>query len=145
MFLTRSSYLDPFYIKEEFAPSDKSVLSKRQQATHNLIVPHLRVLHFLSSHFNAYRLGSPHLRRSFQRLMTVTLDGLSTLSGHPLSREFHFHIILFGLSILKYSDDLGKLAKWRFKDRILSTALSWFTHPPRYEVPIGSSHRGLED
>ncbi|MCJ1389774.1 phosphatidylinositol-4- kinase [Xylographa bjoerkii] len=125
-------YLDPFYIKEEFAPSDKTVLLKRAQAVHNLIAPHLRVLLFLGSHFNANRLGSPHLRRIFQRLIRITLFGLQTSTGHPLAREFHFQVVLFGLTILRYSDDLGEAAKWRFKDRILSTALAWFSHPPRW-------------
>ncbi|MCJ1397105.1 phosphatidylinositol-4- kinase [Xylographa trunciseda] len=125
-------YLDPFYIKEEFAPSDKTVLLKRAQAVHNLIAPHLRILLFLGSHFNANRLGSPHLRRIFQRLIRVTLFGLQTSTGHPLAREFHFQVVLFGLTILRYSDDLGEAAKWRFKDRIISTALAWFSHPPRW-------------
>ncbi|MCJ1288922.1 phosphatidylinositol-4- kinase [Xylographa carneopallida] len=125
-------YVDPFYIKEEFAPSDKSALLKRAQTVHNLIAPHLRVLLFLGSHFNANRLGSPHLRRIFQRLIRVTLFGLQTSTGHPLAREFHFQVVLFGLTIFRYSDDLGEAAKWRFKDRILSTALAWFSHPPRW-------------
>ena len=99
---------------------------------HNLIAPHLRVLLFLGSHFNANRLGSPHLRRIFQRLIRVTLFGLQTSTGHPLAREFHFQVVLFGLTILRYSDDLGEAARWRFKDRILSTALAWFSHPPRW-------------
>ena len=125
-------YLDPFYLKEEFAPSDKSVLLKKQQVVHNLIAPHLRILQFLGSHFNANRLGSPHLRRIFQRLIRVTLGGLQHTVGHPLAREFHLQVILLGLTILRYSDDLGEAAKWRSKDRILSAALAWFSHAPRW-------------
>ena len=125
-------HLDPFYVKEEFAPSDKAALIKRQQAVHNLISPHLRVLQFLVSHFSASRLGGPHLRRSAHRLISITLDGLRTSAGHPLLREFYFEIILFGLQMLRLSDDLGKAAKWRLKDRILSAALNWFSHPPRW-------------
>ena len=125
-------HLDPFYIKEEFAPSDKSVLLKRQQAAHNLIAPHLRILQFLTSHFNANRLGSPHLRGIFQRLIRKTLQGLKHTSRHPLAREIYFQVILFAIRILTYSDDLGDAAKWRLKDSILSSALAWFSRPPRY-------------
>ena len=127
-----NSHLDPFYIKEEFAPSDKAMLLKRQQATHNLLAPHLRILQFLTSHFDANRLGSPHFRRIFHRLIQKTLQGLKEASAHPLAREFHFQIVLFAIKILRYSDDLGELAKWRLKDNILSAALAWFTHSPRY-------------
>ena len=128
----RQSHVDPFYVKEEFAPSDKAVLLKRQQVVHDLIAPHLRVLQFLTSHYHANRLGSPHLRRIFQRLIRITVRELKSASGHPLAREFHFHVILFGLMILRYSIDLGEAARWRLKDSILSAALAWFSHPPRY-------------
>ncbi|KAL9121330.1 MAG: hypothetical protein Q9187_002118 [Circinaria calcarea] len=125
-------HLDPFYIKEEFAPSDKSVLLKRQQAAHSLIAPHLRILQLLTSHFNANRLGSPHLRRIFQRLIRKTLQGLKHASRHPLAREIYFQVILFAIRILTYSDDLGDAAKWRLKDSILSSALAWFSRPPSW-------------
>ena len=127
-----TSHLDPFYIKEEFAPSDKSVLLKRQQAAHNMIAPHLRILQFLTSHFNAHRLNSSHLQRIFQRLIRKTLQGLKHASKHPLAREFHFQVILFATNILRYSNDLGDAARWRLKDGILSAALSWFSYAPKY-------------
>ena len=126
--------MDPFYVKEEFAPSDKVALLKRQQVVHNLIAPHLRVLQFLTSHYNANRLGSPHLRRTFQRLIRITLQKLKRASEHPLAREFYFQVILFGLMVLRNSIDLGEAARWRLKDSILSAALAWFTHPPRLVV-----------
>lgn len=132
IFDDRFNHPDPFYEKEEFAPSDKTVLLQRQQAVHNLIAPHLRILQFLVSHFNANRLGSPHTRRVFQRLIRITLQGLKSSAGHPLAREFYFHVILFALTILRYSNDLGAAAKWRLKDRILSASLAWFSHPPRW-------------
>ncbi|MCJ1350789.1 MAG: phosphatidylinositol-4- kinase [Icmadophila ericetorum] len=125
-------HLDPFYIKEEFAPSDKSILFKRQQAVHDLIAPHLRILQFLGSHFSANRLTNPHVRRVFQRLIIKTLRGLKLSAGHPLSREFHFQAILFATNVLRHSTDLGDAARWRFKDTILSAALSWFSHPARW-------------
>ena len=132
IFDKKMNHLDPFYVKEEFAPTDKAQMMKRQQFIHSLISPHLRVLRFLISHFKSSRLGSPHLRRSVHRLISITLAGLRTSAGHPLLREFHFEIILFGLQMLKLSDDLGKAAKWRLKDSILSAALNWFSHPPRW-------------
>lgn len=132
VFSSKLQHLDPFYIKEEFAPSDKTALMKKQHAAHNQIAPHLRILQFLSSHFNAGRLGSPNTQRIFHKLMIATLEGLKTSAGHPLAREFHFQVILFGLNILRHGTSINQAARWRLKDMILSAALSWFSHPPRW-------------
>ena len=132
VFSNKFNHLDPFYLKAEFAPSDKAGLFKRQQAVHDLIAPHLRILQFLISHFNAVRLGSPHLPRIFQRMVRITLQGLRQSSGHPLAREAHFQVILFALSILRCSDGWGIAARWRLKDSILSAALAWFAGAPSW-------------
>ncbi|KAI4143497.1 MAG: hypothetical protein LQ341_002900 [Variospora aurantia] len=123
---------DPFYMKEEFAPSNKASLLKRQQAAVNLIAPHLRILQFFTSHFNATRLGSPHTQRIFLRLIVVSLEALKDTAGHPLAREVYFHLVLFGLHILRFSNGLDQAAQWRFKDTILSAGLRWFSHQPRW-------------
>jgi phosphatidylinositol 4-kinase len=127
-----ASHLDPFYIKEEFAPSNKHVLMKRQQAALNIIGPHLRILQFLNSHFNANRLGSIQIQRIYQRLIQITLNGLRSSSGHPLSREIHFQIVLFGFRVLRFSSGLEAAASSRLHEEIVSAALSWFSHPPRF-------------
>ena len=105
---------------------------KKQQVALSLIAPHLRILQFLTSHFNASRLGSPHSQRIFHRLIMVTLEGLKRSAGHPLARELHFKVILFGLNILRYCTGLDQAARWRMKDAILSAGLAWFSHQPRY-------------
>jgi len=121
---------DPFYIKEEFAPSDKAALSKRQQIAHNLLAPHMRLLQFLGSHFNATRLGSPHTEKTYTRLLDVTLEGLKKSTGHPLAREIRFQIILFALNVLRHSTALNMASIYRLKDQLLSAALSWFAFAP---------------
>ncbi|KAI4119799.1 MAG: hypothetical protein LQ345_000358 [Seirophora villosa] len=117
---------------EEFAPSDKEALSKRQQAANNLIAPHLRILQFFTSRFNATRLGSPHTQRIFQRLIVLSLEALKDCAGHPLAREVYFRLVLFGLHILKFSNGFDQAAQWRLKDTILSAGLRWFSHQPRW-------------
>jgi phosphatidylinositol 4-kinase len=117
--------------KTESLPSDKNVILKAQRKAQVVISPHLRVLQFLESHFNATRLRSVHTQKVFQRLISTTLTALPDTNGHPLAREFHFHIILFGLKILRYCPGQGRTALWKLKDQILSAALSWFRHPPK--------------
>ena len=123
---------DPFYLKEEFAPSDKASLLKRQHAALNVIGPHLRILQFLGSHFNATRLGSPQIEKMFHRLVHITLNGLMRATTHPLAREVRFQVILFSLKVLRHSTTLDGWARFRLKDRILSAALSWFAAFPRW-------------
>ncbi|KAL8906073.1 MAG: hypothetical protein Q9207_002257 [Kuettlingeria erythrocarpa] len=131
-FSNKLRHLDPFYLKEEFAPSDKESHTKRQQAALNLIAPHLRILQFLTSHFNATRLGSPHTQRIFQRMISISLGVLKESAGHPLAREMHFQLVLFGLHVLRFSNGLDRVAQWRLKDTILGAGLRWFSHQPRW-------------
>ncbi|KAL2010126.1 hypothetical protein VTN00DRAFT_5933 [Thermoascus crustaceus] len=125
-------HLDPLFTKIELLPTDKSLLLKKQQKAHNIVSPHFRILQFFESHFNAIRLGCIHTQRVFSRLISATLVGLQDTKGHPLAREIHFRIILFGLSVLKYSAIQSSTAQWKLKDQLLSAALSWFKHPPRW-------------
>ena len=132
VFSRKLRHPDPFYIREEFAPSEKSELMRKQQAAHDLVAPHLRLLQFLSSHFNASRLGSTHSQRIFHKIIMVTLEGLKSMSAHPLTREFYFQTVLFGLNILRHCAGLDHGARWKLKDTVLSAALSWFCQPPRW-------------
>lgn len=126
------SHLDPFYVKEEFAPTDKSAITKRQQQVHDLIAPHFRLVQFLSSHFNATRLSNPHTGRIFFRLMRVTLAALRRSGSHPLAREVHFHLILLALRVISYGTGYDEKSRWELKDQILSAALRWFNFPARW-------------
>lgn len=123
---------DPFYVKEEFAPSDKAALVKQAQIVQNLIAPHLRVLQFFESHFNAIRLGSTNSQRTLIRAISRTLLGFQQYSGHPLTREIHFHAVLLALRMLRFNTCLTKVSLWRLKDQTISTALRWFSRPPAW-------------
>jgi phosphatidylinositol 4-kinase len=90
----------------------------------------MRLLQFLGSHFNATRLGSPHIERAFTRLLVISLEGLKNSTGHPLAREIRFQVILFGLKVLRHSTALKPSFRFRLKDQLLSAALSWFTFAP---------------
>ncbi|KAF2109092.1 hypothetical protein BDV96DRAFT_586559 [Lophiotrema nucula] len=123
---------DPFYCKEEFAPSDKESLMKRQQQVYNIIAPHFRLLQFLSSHFNSSRLSNADVELAYNRVMHITLDTMSNGCPQPLARESYFHIILLGLRVLRHSTTLSEPIRWRLKDRILTAALAWFAKAPEW-------------
>ena len=92
----------------------------------------MRLLQFLGSHFNATRLGSPHTEKAFLRLLNFTLEGLKHSTGHPLSREVRFQIVLFGLKVLRHSTAIDLPSRYRLKDQILSAALSFFAFAPNW-------------
>lgn len=125
-------HLDPFYVKEEFAPSDKATLQKYVHSAQNTISPHLRLVQFFQSHFNAIRLGSANTQRTFIRMMDRTILGFLRLGGHPLLRETQFHVCMFALRLLRFSTCFSKLSLWGFKDRVLSVGLHWFRLPPAW-------------
>ncbi|KAI0016068.1 hypothetical protein F4780DRAFT_711330 [Xylariomycetidae sp. FL0641] len=123
---------DPFFLKEEFAPSDNEALIKRRQQVHNILAPHTCLTQFFSSHFNATRLGSPDTQRIFLRMLDLTLDALKHSISHPLARELRLRIILFSLRVLRVCSIAGVMAQWRLKDKILSAGLSWFRYFPKW-------------
>lgn len=123
---------DPFFLKGEFAPSDQEAMRKRGNQIHSMLAPHTRLLHFLSSHYNATRLGSPDTKRIFLRLLDMTLEAARKSSTHPMAREIRFHLVLFGLRVLRSSSTIGAVAQMRLKDSLLTAALSWFGAPPRW-------------
>ncbi|KIX00291.1 uncharacterized protein Z518_10430 [Rhinocladiella mackenziei CBS 650.93] len=123
---------DPFYVKEEFAPSDRIAIHRQAQTAHNTISPHFRLIQFFESHFNAIRLGSVNTQRTFVRMLERTLRGFLQIKGHPLLREIQFHLVLFALQVVKFSTCLSKLCTWKLKDLILSVGLQWFAKPPAW-------------
>lgn len=125
------NYADPLHTQIELLPTDKPSMLRKQENAQNTLSPHLRVLQFFESHFNAIRLGNLQDQQLFCRLISSTVVGLAKTQGHPLAREIHFRIVLFGLNILKHFSPRNKAASWKLKDQILSAALAWFKHPPR--------------
>lgn len=123
---------DPFYVKEEFAPTNWEAISRRQHLTNNLIAPHLRLTHLLASHFSASRLLAPSVEHIYSRLMYVTMLTMKHISSHPLTREVHFQIVLLAAKVLRFSAHLDPTARWRLRDAILSAGLAWFAMPPRW-------------
>lgn len=119
--------LDAFLVEMQFAPSDAESVAKHGQHVHNVLGPHMRLLQFFQSHFNATRLGSVDIQKGFLRMLDVTLDSIKTTSKpNPMARELWFQVILFGLRVLRFSSTISAIAQWRLKDKILSAALGWF-------------------
>ncbi|EHY51910.1 phosphatidylinositol-4- kinase [Exophiala dermatitidis] len=132
IFSPRFRHPDPFYVKEEFAPSDRAALQRQAQAAHNTISPHFRLMQFFESHFNAIRLGSANTQRTFIRMLERTLRGIVHIEGHPLLREMQFQVVCAALRVLQFSTCLNKLSMWRLKDLVLSAGLHWFSKPPAW-------------
>ncbi|KAJ9377391.1 phosphatidylinositol 4-kinase [Paecilomyces variotii] len=132
MFDPSFDYVDPFFTPIELLPTDKALLLKKQRKARNILSPHFRILQFFDSHFNATRLGSPNILMIFYRLISTTLVGLKDTRGHPLAREVHFQIVLLGLKVLRFCKVENQYALWKLKDQILSAALSWFKHFPKW-------------
>ncbi|PWY64474.1 phosphatidylinositol 4-kinase [Aspergillus heteromorphus CBS 117.55] len=124
--------VDPLFTKIELLPTDKSLMARNQKKAQSILTPHFQILQFFESHFAAVRLGNTQVQSLFYRLIDKTTVALLQASGHPLARELHFRIILFSLKVLKYSPSSDQNLIWKLKDQILSAALTWFKHPPRW-------------
>ncbi|KAI1065959.1 hypothetical protein LB507_000436 [Fusarium sp. FIESC RH6] len=132
LFSPTLNHVDPFFLKEEFAPSELEALAKKKQIVHDILSPHTRLLQFFASHYNATRLGSPDIQRVFLRMLDLTLEAMKQSATHPMAREIRFQIILFALRVLRSSTTLKPVAQWRLKERILTAGLSWFKSSPKW-------------
>ncbi|KAL4880003.1 hypothetical protein BJY04DRAFT_192115 [Aspergillus karnatakaensis] len=126
------NHVDPMYAKIELLPTDKDSMLQQQRLAQNVLAPHLQIIRFFESHFNAVRLGNAQTEHLFCRFIDRTMTGLLHASNHPLARELHFRIICFCLRVLKHCTSLDSVTLWRHKHAVLSAALSWFNHPPRW-------------
>ncbi|KAL6357881.1 hypothetical protein LRP88_08058 [Fusarium phalaenopsidis] len=132
LFSPTLNHIDPFFLKEEFAPSELDALAKKKQLVHDILSPHVRLLQFFASHFNATRHGSPDIQRVFLRMLDLTLDAIKQSATHPMAREIRFSIVLFGLRVLRTSNTLKPGAQWRLKERLLTAGLAWFKYSPKW-------------
>ncbi|KAH7270265.1 uncharacterized protein BKA55DRAFT_497826 [Fusarium redolens] len=132
LFSPTLNHVDPFFLKEEFAPSELEALAKKKQIVHDILSPHTRLLQFFASHYNATRLGSPDIQKVFLRMIDLTLEAMKQSATHPMAREIRFQIVLFGLRVLRSSTTLKPAAQWRLKERILTAGLSWFRSAPKW-------------
>ncbi|KAF5697833.1 phosphatidylinositol 4-kinase [Fusarium mundagurra] len=132
LFSPTLNHVDPFFLKEEFAPSELEALAKKKQIVHDILSPHTRLLQFFASHYNATRLGSPDIQKVFLRMIDLTLEAMKQSATHPMAREIRFQIVLFGLRVLRSSTTLKPAAQWRLKERLLTAGLSWFRSAPKW-------------
>ncbi|KAL3463767.1 hypothetical protein BJX64DRAFT_256130 [Aspergillus heterothallicus] len=125
-------HVDPMYAKIELLPTDKDLMLQQQKLAQNILAPHLKIIQFFESHYNAVRLGNFQTQRLFCRFVDRTAVGLLLANNHPLARELHFRIVSFCLGILRHCTSLDNVTLWRLKQQVISAALSWFTEAPRW-------------
>ncbi|ROT36978.1 phosphatidylinositol 3 [Sodiomyces alkalinus F11] len=142
LFSRELAHPDPFYLRKELAPSDLEGIARHKQHVHDVLSPHMRLIQFFGSHFNATRLGSPDIQRIFLRLLDFTLQAIRTSTSHPMARELRYQIVLFGLKVLRFCTTIGLVAQLRLKDQLLSAGLSWFKAAPRWSY--GSNNLQLK-
>ena len=130
------------YTKIELLPSDKASLLRKQRIAQAMVAPHSHVLKFFESHFSAVRLNNIQNQHLLHRLVSSTAVGLLVTHGHPLAREIHFRVILLGLRVLRQRTVQKGISLWKLKDELLSAALSWFSHPPRYVIRSPKNYIG---
>ncbi|KAM0496772.1 hypothetical protein ACHAP9_002162 [Verticillium nonalfalfae] len=132
LFSRTVTHPDPFFLRGESAPSDLEGIAKQRHHVHNLLSPHMRLMQFFASHFNATRLGSPDVQKIFLRILDITLDAILTATPHPVARELRYQIVLFGLKVVRACTTIGAVALGRLKEKLLSAGLSWFRAAPRW-------------
>lgn len=121
----------------EYKPYDFEAIKHSYVDASEKLKPHLQVIRFFSSHFEATLYESDHLLKLFTQVVFHAVSKLSKASLHPFARLvrnelLRFSLLVFSANCKKGTSDTKKLAK-----EIVSAGLSWF-YGSR-EWPLGSN------
>ncbi|PNS17735.1 hypothetical protein CAC42_3130 [Sphaceloma murrayae] len=127
-----NTHPDPFFVKQEFAPTDKDAVVRRQQLAGAGIAPLVRIFQYLASQFHASRFTWSSAEKIYIRNIRNTMLALKRPMTQPLARELHFRLFVAGARTLANATILEDEQKWLMKDLILSAGLRWFIPAPRW-------------
>lgn len=125
--------LDPM----EYLPSNKNVVDKKSKNVSSSFKPHLLLIRFISSHFNATLFQSDHILKMFADTIKYALISLNSASLHPYARMARSELILLGTEIYLYYSKLKTSDSSEFLKIILDASLSWFVKP--MTTPFGNN------
>ncbi|KAK5011650.1 hypothetical protein LTR28_010359 [Elasticomyces elasticus] len=125
---------DPFYIKEEFAPSNAEALTKRRQVIRDMLESHYQLVQFLSSRFHATRLLNGHVERTYHRMMHVTLKAMSVADiGSRPSPPLQPLQSKQALLVLLLNSEISRLNVWLHPLDIISRGI---LHHNQHASPV---------
>lgn len=128
---------DPKFDPMEYLPSNKKIVDKKSKIVSSNFKPHLLLIRFIGSHFNATLFQSSDIWKIFADTIKFALLTLNSASLHPYSRMVRSELILLGIDIYKYYSKLNHSDNYSFFKIILDASLSWFTRP--VATPFGNN------
>ncbi|ODV85787.1 hypothetical protein CANARDRAFT_7157 [[Candida] arabinofermentans NRRL YB-2248] len=137
LFSRKFDIKDSRYNPMEYLPTSKDKIDRAGSAASNNIKPHLLLVRFFSSHFEATKYQSDHTLKMFTRCVLITLKSLSQASLHPFSRLLRFEIIYFSMSVLKLHTGLKTRDVPSLISAVFDGALSWFVE--KHRTPYGNN------
>lgn len=129
------------YDRMEYAPSNKLEVEHEAGVAIRAFAPHLSLIRFLSSTFQASLYESRHLLKIFTRIAKVGLEGLKHASLSPLARTVRFELIRFALDVADVHLRFSAKIKDGLKDLIITSALTWFDQASHW--PFGGNRLKL--
>ncbi|KAI0465411.1 hypothetical protein LJB42_000644 [Komagataella kurtzmanii] len=133
---------EPEFAPMEYMPSDRAKMDRLGKKAVDNIVPHLLLIRFFLSNFEATRYQSYHILRSYSDTVLFALRSLKKASIHPYARLPRFELIKLGISVFQ----VNFRAKSSFSEplayALIEAALSWFIKP--FKFPFGGNRNWLK-
>ena len=133
---------DVEFVKMEYKPYDMDAIKKENKRVSGVLKPHLHVIRFFASHFEATVYESDHLLKLFTHVAYHGVSNLEHASLHPFARMVRHELIRFAILVLlvnekKNTSDVKKLAQ-----ALVKGALSWFKVRPTW--PLGGNEAKIK-
>ncbi|KDE03986.1 hypothetical protein MVLG_05555 [Microbotryum lychnidis-dioicae p1A1 Lamole] len=129
LFSCEANRKNPLDVSTQFTPTDKDYMTKEFIHATRLLQPHMTLLQFLSSRFQAFRYRDTDLVHACMRILKRSTDAAKSWSTHQLAREIRMRMLSFGFCVLQGSE-LESAVEYNFRDSLYEAAMTWFELPP---------------
>lgn len=127
----------PEFCEMEYLPTNKAKVSHQAKIVSKSLKPHLLLIRFLASHFQATLYQNTVITEMFTNTILLAVKKLTIASLHPFSRLLRSELINFGCEILRYHIVSNASNKDELIMTLLDGALSWFVKEP--STPFGNN------
>lgn len=143
LFSPKMNSKHPFVSRMTYAPSDRTIIDKKNKSMTRLFTPHMTWIKFLISRFYAIRHRNKHLINMLVRLLQDTFKNSHLMSTHPFARLPRFQLLFLGMKILHYAQ-MEALAEYKFRSLVYESAFNWFALPPQWHYGSRKSYALME-
>ncbi|CDZ97121.1 phosphatidylinositol 4-kinase [Phaffia rhodozyma] len=143
-FNTSLNASDPFVHPVEYSPSDHATMDAALSTAKHTFTPHLLLIQFFSEFHQSISAPEPAFTHALVRTVLKSCSAVDQMSTHSIARPVRFHLMLFGLQLLRVSK-LEAVLEIKLRDEVYKLAFAWFKVRPQWSYATADEIKVLQD